>query len=509
MLQYRTVGSECVMIVLYGICSETRETGDKVNIAHHYHYHHLFIPVVSDEHTYWSSSVMNSRSSEAVRIGDPTDLSHLYFSNHADKNGNREHQQHCHYYYVGPIRVDFHPGSKGRCLRAERDIEMGELLFVTPPLISAPVDEVYDEWSKSPDLSSPHHEHQEHASSSCCSVAEAAERVLLRRCRAICGVDSKVRNALSVLQDGTTTTAASLPSIDQLLGRDSRDDSNPINFSAKQEFDDERLLQIIRRNAFGADFITDAVVERKWRMDHKGDDDPAIDHAKRHYYRPPRLLGHYPLAAMLNHSCRPNAVRVFCHDGETMVVHACQRIAQGNEIVWSYIPLTQSVEERRQRLQKAHGFICQCERCQAEAAVVQSIRWHSSSNTDNDGIDVHSAQDLEALLSSSGRPTCSSTKNDDTANVDYSKLPNATQRYLRVSHLSLYMDYLNRTANCPDLFPDLLQLCTQLHFALASCHNASTEHLSVRRHLPLSGDCFMFASPYYILTSFEFLLFGN
>ena len=49
--------------------------------------------------------------------------------------------------------------------------------------------------------------------------------------------------------------------MDRLLGRDnhSHNDNDDV-------WDDARLLQIIRRNAFGGDFVTDQVVERRWRQ---------------------------------------------------------------------------------------------------------------------------------------------------------------------------------------------------------------------------------------------------
>ena len=402
-----------------------------------------------------SSASMSS--CQAKWIGDRSDLSDLYFSKQDALNGCQSNApKQGHFFFVGPIRVDLHHDvGKGRCLRAERDIEIGELLFATPSLISAPVNEVYNEWKQQ---------------SSSRSVAEAAEIVLVRRCGAACAEDPGVRNALHALEYESTSTTASIPSIDQLLGKDFSATHPGI---ASVEFGKHKLLQIIRRDAFGADFITDAVVERKWKMHDKNDDNSTS------FYQPPRLLGHYPLAAMLNHSCLPNAVRVFCHDGEVMVVHACQRIAKGEEIVWSYIPLMQSVQERRQRLQETHGFVCHCERCEVEAAAVESRQRRNSDVGDNE-IVARSVEELECLLS--GRST---RKNDGVASNDDSKqLSNAAQRYLRVSHLTLYLDYLNGEASCPDRFPDLLELCTQLHFALASCHNASTEHLSVRRIFP-------------------------
>eukprot|EP00980_Cylindrotheca_fusiformis_P010863 scaffold2462_cov127-Cylindrotheca_fusiformis.AAC.20 len=82
-------------------------------------------------------------------------------------------------------------------------------------------------------------------------------------------------------------------------------------------------------------------------------------------YTPPHILGIFPLAAMLNHSCSPNAVRSYANG--IMIVHSASPISAGSEVSWSYIPPTQVFAERRRALKRKHGFVCKCDRCTLEA----------------------------------------------------------------------------------------------------------------------------------------------
>ena len=114
-------------------------------------------------------------------------------------------------------------------------------------------------------------------------------------------------------------------------------EGDPLTTDGQSSSSDEQLRQIIRRNAFGPDFVTYERIQQQ---------NPP--------FRPFHLLGLYPMAAMINHSCMSNAVRVYA--GETMVVHASQAITKGSEVLWSYVP---PIEPRRQQiLQRQHGFTC-------------------------------------------------------------------------------------------------------------------------------------------------------
>lgn len=386
----------------------------------------------------------------------PDDLSAFYFASnstssspsqqihdHIINNCNHHHDpthtasDKCHFYcYTDPICVDWMEAkweqstsghgtstrTRGRCLRTTRDVAAGELLFVTSPIVFAPVQEIHHEWKQSQQQHGIRPTNGTHDQ----SVASVAEEVLLRQCHQALQADPStsvhgraVVNSLSVLEDGSyhNELSSTLPSIECLTGQD----DTVVNLSKAHSsslfvFTNDRILQIIRRNAFGGDFATAQSVEQRWKS---GDDS----------YLPHRLLGLYPLAAMINHSCTPNAVRVFAPN-EIMIVHACQPIAAGNEIVWSYIPLTQTVQQRRQCLVETHGFVCNCERCYTEDNVALNQ-------------DYESVSDLEERLHSKSFSII---------------ITSPVQRYLRVSYLPIYMDYLNQSASDPTKHPELLQL---------------------------------------------------
>ena len=88
--------------------------------------------------------------------------------------------------------------------------------------------------------------------------------------------------------------------------------------------------------------------------------------------------GIYPCAALLNHSCAPNAIlRYKLDDGDDLSkrregeafhppilqIVACMPIAKGEELTHSYVDLMLSTKERQARLLKTHGFTCECKRC--------------------------------------------------------------------------------------------------------------------------------------------------
>ena len=68
-----------------------------------------------------------------------------------------------------------------------------------------------------------------------------------------------------------------------------------------------------------------------------------------------------PGAALINHSCHPNAHHL--SEGPALVVRSCRKIAKNEEITISYIDPTQDFEERQKALFTAYAFTCQCSRC--------------------------------------------------------------------------------------------------------------------------------------------------
>ena len=72
----------------------------------------------------------------------------------------------------------------------------------------------------------------------------------------------------------------------------------------------------------------------------------------------------YLQGSAFNHSCRPNAE--FYNDGTSLRVRSVRHIRAGEEATVSYVPLTQSLAERRRDLSTQFKFTCRCERCQQE-----------------------------------------------------------------------------------------------------------------------------------------------
>ena len=68
-----------------------------------------------------------------------------------------------------------------------------------------------------------------------------------------------------------------------------------------------------------------------------------------------------PGAALINHSCYPNAHHL--SEGPELVVRSCRKIAKHEEIKISYIDPTKSFKERQEALFTAYAFTCQCCRC--------------------------------------------------------------------------------------------------------------------------------------------------
>jgi hypothetical protein len=81
--------------------------------------------------------------------------------------------------------------------------------------------------------------------------------------------------------------------------------------------------------------------------------------------------GVFPSASLINHSCSPNVIVQFT--GTTMHIIAIAHIAEGDEILSSYVdPMTQ-VQVRREMLQERYAFLCECSRCLQEIELLSQI----------------------------------------------------------------------------------------------------------------------------------------
>ncbi|KAF9132165.1 hypothetical protein BGW39_000672 [Mortierella sp. 14UC] len=76
--------------------------------------------------------------------------------------------------------------------------------------------------------------------------------------------------------------------------------------------------------------------------------------------------GTFPVGALFNHSCRPNAIVMY--EGQTQVVRTLEDIAVGQEVCTSYVDNGVQRGERRQLLRGKYYFDCLCPRCGDEGS---------------------------------------------------------------------------------------------------------------------------------------------
>ena len=434
------------------------------------------------------ASSSSSSSSESITAGVANlslsplnDTSPLLLSNAAPKDGTLPFTLP----YIGPVSLAQQQQQSvvhGRGLIVTRDVFAGECLFVIPAVAAAQIDTVYDrflnedeedydgiddviETSSTNEKDGPHLE----------SIAEdmliekieslidiiddedcaCAKEVLWARAHSL--LDAFV-SQMSSDEVPSTATAAELMKILLL------DNTTTTEIDTKV-LGRETILKIIRRNAFGPDFHNYDAIATCWNTTLDG---------KKCY---DRILGVYPLAAMINHSCSPNAVRVFgripdstscnprgseaCNQiqgKEVMIVHANKSIAKGEEIAWSYIPPSNPLGERREALLSKYGFTCNCLRCIQEEKALTT----NPLITPVDHVPGNEASMRDTIQTIEQNPSCNE---------------------IRVSYVPLYLEYFNTAlatrSGDNDKIDDILKLATRLHFSFVECNNACTEHLSV------------------------------
>lgn len=119
------------------------------------------------------------------------------------------------------------------------------------------------------------------------------------------------------------------------------------------------------------------------------DSNPIRQHIERHVHRffadalaletdvvPNQVFAFSPVASILNHSCRPNAIALpVIHGKEDVVpishgsvwVRAIRPIKEGEEVTIAYIPgLKPTREEQQAEIRTRFGFTCRCEACEHE-----------------------------------------------------------------------------------------------------------------------------------------------
>eukprot|EP00804_Cyclotella_cryptica_P005915 CCRYP_000183-RA/>CCRYP_000183-RA protein AED:0.00 eAED:0.00 QI:324/-1/1/1/-1/1/1/183/551 len=391
----------------------------------------------------------------------------------------------------------------GRGLVVTRDVSPGECLFITPALVSAPVDKVRKHFLERHGTQCSNGEQV-----AGCGYGEKleaiSEQLLLEQVKSVCqnpehdsGNEERRQKIFDSFLSQMSSDDVPKTEMDVLLAKSSvNSDNDGENF--RRNLDNETILGIIRKNAFGPDYHSYDVIANWWLNNSTNPDATSV-------YG--RLLGVYPLAAMVNHSCFPNAVRIFgslpsskmnkkCRSlttqederQEFMIVHSSTALTKGTEIRWSYLPPTTPFNPRRKYLKAKYGFDCQCARCINEQEVnspASPDEWIQLS-TQLDGwwesrranLPQHPGQIVISPIIQS-LEQCFTSRNLISSEV---------QRFMRVGYASIYMDFFNEALASPsikgsqeknDEISNLLKLATQLHFSFVSCNNASTEHLSI------------------------------
>jgi tetratricopeptide (TPR) repeat protein len=81
--------------------------------------------------------------------------------------------------------------------------------------------------------------------------------------------------------------------------------------------------------------------------------------------------GLWMMPSFINHSCEPNAIRLFF--GNLMMVRALKDIRQGEEILVDYVPRSGDIRERR-RVLLSFNFKCRCAWCLEDAATLPNLK---------------------------------------------------------------------------------------------------------------------------------------
>lgn len=95
-------------------------------------------------------------------------------------------------------------------------------------------------------------------------------------------------------------------------------------------------------------------------------------------------LGLFPYTSMMNHSCRPNCIKLFLIQSSCpprLIMRAIRDIPKGEELCYSYVNLYQSTETRREQLSKAYSFHCICQRCTTSSDIDTALNSLDSTPT--------------------------------------------------------------------------------------------------------------------------------
>ena len=109
-----------------------------------------------------------------------------------------------------------------------------------------------------------------------------------------------------------------------------------------------RIEGIMRYNAFQSESYSKSFEEKQAKKVKKIVDDSS---------------GLWILPSYFNHSCEPNAIRIFY--GDIMMIYSSRDTKAGDELTMPYFELM-NVYESREESCKNYGFECDCKRCDFE-----------------------------------------------------------------------------------------------------------------------------------------------
>lgn len=459
------------------------------------------------------------------------DLSPIYLrQNNSSSNNNNAIPSPSHQLpLLGPIKISSSNVIEGRGLVATKDIQPGECLFVIQPAVTVPVEEVKRVWLKNKwkggvmlnnnskklgggggnsggengNGKEMIFSNEEVMIDLTQSLEQIAQVILIKRIKRILKSNDKTQRiaAKSILsqvgdhfgrQDGCQTNNIQIvagveASSNICVDDDGIDDNHNHEKSSSKtaSLSNDEILSIIHRNAFGPDYRQYQSIVQNW-----------IRHPEKNPYG--RILSLYPLAAMINHSCTPNAIRVYScsrnnnnsnggtsardeNEEEVMIVHATKPIKEGEEIVWSYVPTTKPYHDRQRRLKENFGFESKCHRSQMEALIFEthnnlSTKFDEYAKLNEAAMNIH---ELPPLTNLRELMTSFETIIGDKC------IPSETSRYLRAGMVTFYTNYFNAIlSQCDDDNVDetkasMLNLASKMHLSLVSVDHGTTEHLSI------------------------------
>eukprot|EP00808_Paulinella_micropora_P028810 g3763.t1 len=85
-----------------------------------------------------------------------------------------------------------------------------------------------------------------------------------------------------------------------------------------------------------------------------------------------QIYGLFPVAARLNHSCRPNVHHSFDEVKDRLVVYAVTQIKKDQELFTSYYDLCLPRAARQKYLSDVYTFVCKCPACSLKGAELEA-----------------------------------------------------------------------------------------------------------------------------------------